>query len=208
MDQFPPNSAKSKAAGPTPRVAPVASARQVRRKRSLGRTFIGVFFSGDPKQAFHLAIEDVVVPALRDTLFEALSTGLDQVINGKFESRASRRVPANQQTGPGRTNYASYSDPKPAPAVQRTMSREARVRHDFDEIVFDSRIGASDVLSRLYDILARNEQVTVADLYALSNLRSDHTDFRWGWTNLEGAGVRGRSGHFFLDLPRPTALSA
>jgi hypothetical protein len=56
-------------------------------------------------------------------------------------------------------------------------------------------------------VLAMYGQVTVAQLYALTGIRAEHTDNKWGWTNLKGAqAVRLRDGRYLLDLPRPEEL--
>jgi hypothetical protein len=49
--------------------------------------------------------------------------------------------------------------------------------------------------------------MNVADLYELTGLESNHTDMKWGWTQLRGAkAVRLRTGGFLLDLPEPQPL--
>jgi hypothetical protein len=86
------------------------------------------------------------------------------------------------------------------------MSRRARARHDFDEIVLETRGEADEVIDQLYEIVSRYDSATVADLYELVGLASTHTDNKWGWTDLRGAGVtRVRSG-YLLDIPEPRPL--
>lgn len=86
------------------------------------------------------------------------------------------------------------------------MSRQARARHNFDEIVLDQRSEAEDVIDRLFDLVSRYESASVADLYELVGLSSVHTDNRWGWTDLTGAGVSRIRGGYLLDLPEPEPL--
>ena len=89
---------------------------------------------------------------------------------------------------------------------QRVMSRQARARHDFDEIILESRTEAEEVIDKLYEVISRYESATVADLYQLVGLSSSHTDYKWGWTDIRGAGVsRSRDG-YVLDLPEPIPL--
>jgi hypothetical protein len=87
------------------------------------------------------------------------------------------------------------------------MSRQARARHDFDEIVLESRTEAEEVIDRLFDLVSRYESATVADLYELVGLASSHTDHKWGWTDLRGAGVSRVRGGYLLDLPDPHPLN-
>src|SRR3954454_10116741 len=93
---------------------------------------------------------------------------------------------------------------RPPPA---SMSRRARARHDFDEIVLESRGEAEEVIDRMYDLLSRYDSVSVADMYELTGIQSAHTDQKWGWTDLRGSTVtRTRAGGYLLDLPEPQPL--
>jgi hypothetical protein len=86
------------------------------------------------------------------------------------------------------------------------MSQRGRAKHDFDEIVLDQRAEAEEVIDRLYDVVNKYEQATVADLYDLVGLSSTHTDHKWGWTDLRGAGVSRIRDGYLLDLPDPEPL--
>jgi hypothetical protein len=114
----------------------------------------------------------------------------------------------NPQSGP--TGYIQYNrmsgQQSRLPSAQRAISRQARGRHDFDEIVLDSRTEAEQVIDQLFDVVSRYESATVADLYALVGLAAAHTDYKWGWTDLQGAGVSRIRDGFILDLPDPEPL--
>jgi hypothetical protein len=86
------------------------------------------------------------------------------------------------------------------------MSQRGRAKHDFDEIVLDQRSEAEEVIDRLYDVVNKYEQATVADLYDLVGLSSNHTDHKWGWTDLRGSGVSRIRDGYLLDLPDPEPL--
>lgn len=86
------------------------------------------------------------------------------------------------------------------------MSRQARAQHNFDEIVLQSRTEAEEVVDRLFEVVSRYGSASVADLYELVGLSSTHTDNKWGWDDLQGAGVSRVRGGFLLDLPEPEPL--
>lgn len=86
------------------------------------------------------------------------------------------------------------------------MSRQARSRHDFDEVVLTSRTEAEEVIDRLFEVVSRYGTATVADLYELVGITGTHTDNKWGWTDLRGAGVSRVRGGYLLDLPEPQPL--
>lgn len=208
MEQFPPNSKKAKdpAQGPK-RVERVTSANAVRRKKGLGKQFKHTFFGGDANTAVQYMIFNVLIPAAKEAMVEAASSGFEKLIYG--ESRP-KRGPSPMSGALGHVSYNRMGPARPRetnPPFPQPMSRRARARHDFDEIIIPSRQEAEEVLERLYDLVSSYDQATVADLYELTGLPSSHTDHKWGWENLRGATVaRVRGGGYLLDLPEPETL--
>lgn len=88
----------------------------------------------------------------------------------------------------------------------RTVSRQARARHDFDEIILENRVEAEEVLDRLFERIEEYGTATVADLYDLVGMTGDYTDNKYGWTGLATASVSRTKGGYVLDLPRPEVL--
>jgi hypothetical protein len=72
--------------------------------------------------------------------------------------------------------------------------------------VLDQRAEAEEVIDRLFDVVSRYGSASVADLYELVGLDSTHTDHKWGWEELTGAGVSRIRGGYLLDLPEPEPL--
>jgi hypothetical protein len=205
IPEFPPNSEASKRHGQSSKnISPVVSSGAVRRKKSLRKQFRETFISGDARTAIQYVLFDVLLPAAKDTVVEIGSQGLEKLVFGETRRRGGFRP----QTGPtGHISYNRYSAPQSRfTGAQRAMSREARARHDFDDIVLDDRSEAEEVIDRLFDLVSRYETASVADLYELVGLASDHTDNKWGWTDLSGAGVSRIRGGYLLDLPDPEPL--
>ena len=206
--EFPPNSAVSKKGMPQAKnIERVTKGEPVRRKKSLRKQFSETFVAGDARSAVVFVVLDVLLPAAKDMIVEAGSQGIEKLIFGDSRRRGAR-PPVSGPTG-----YVSYnrlSGPMgggsrmPGPA--RAMSRAARGRHNFDEIVLEQRVEAEEVIDRLFDLVSRYEQATVADLYELVGLESSHTDHKWGWEDLHGAGVTRVRGGYLLDLPEPEPL--
>ena len=86
------------------------------------------------------------------------------------------------------------------------MSSRARRMHDFEELVFDSRLEAESVLERMRDIIEQYEMASVADLYSLAGVSSNYVDNNWGWRNLAQARTRQVREGFLLELPRAEEL--
>ena len=206
MQDFPANSNKAKVnAEPREKIEPVTSAEAVRRKRGLGRQFKETFVGGDARTAFHYMLGEVIIPAIQDTLIDAFQGGVERLIRGEASPR-HRRV-SGGSSGLGHVAYNRYSQPSTTTAP-RTLSRRSRARHEFDELIIPSRQEAEEVIDRMFDLLSRYGEVSVADLYELTGIQSSHTDMKWGWTELRGAKARRlpREGGFLLDLPEPEPL--
>ena len=202
--EFPPNSDASKKGVPDGKnISPVVSGSAVRRKKSLRKQFKETFVAGDARTAIHYVLFDVLLPAAKDMVVEAGAQGIEKLIFGDSRRRGSTRPPS----GPtGYVQYNRYSSPSRLSGPERAISRQARARHNFDEIVLDQRAEAEEVIDRLFDLVSRYESASVADLYELVGLASTHTDNKWGWTDLSGAGVSRIRGGYLLDLPEPEPL--
>jgi hypothetical protein len=205
--EFPPNSDVSKKSIPEDKnVQRVISGDVVRKRKSLRKQFSETFVAGDLKSSIRFVIMDVMLPAAKDMVVEAGSQGIEKLIFGDSRRRGS----TTPQSGPtGYVNYTRYAmgGASRMTSPQRALSRQGRARFDFDEIILDSRSEAEEVIDRLFDLVSRYESATVADLYELVGLSSSHTDHKWGWTDVRGAGVSRVRGGYLLDLPEPEALS-
>lgn len=207
MQDFPPNSQKARAEQPRDKIKPITSAETRGRKNGLGRKFKATFIEGSARDAFSFAIEDVIVPAIRDGLHDALRDGLERLIYGESRNRprSTSNVPWASAPNLGRVDYRGYG--QSTKAETRAMSRSARARHDFRDLVIPSAPEANEVLDRMFDLLSRHGVTYVAELYELTGIEPSHVDMKWGWTNLRGAkAVRLRNGGYLLDLPEPESV--
>jgi hypothetical protein len=202
IPDYPPNSEASRRKTEEKDIKRVTSDEPIRRKKPLRKKFSETFVAGDAKSAVRYVMFDVLIPAARDMIAEAGSQGIEKWMFG--DSR--RRGPTPPQAGP--TGYVTYNRPihRMGGSPQRAMSRQARARHDFDEIVLPERVDAERVIDELFEVISRYGEVSVADLYEMVGVRSAHTDNKWGWTDLRGSGISRVRGGFLLDLPQPEPL--
>jgi hypothetical protein len=203
--EFPPNSEASKRLPAEERDVQQITTRKVHKKRkSLRKQFSETFIGGDLRSSINYVMFDVLLPAARDMIVDAGSAGLDKLIFGESRRWRGSTPPSS---GPyGHVAYNRMSSPSRLGSSQRAMSRQARARHDFDEIVLESRTEAEQVIDELFEVISRYESATVADLYQLVGLPSSHTDHKWGWIDLRGAGVSRTRDGYLLDLPDPAPL--
>lgn len=213
MQDFPGNSqkARTRSEAPTPAAGPkierVTSGTAEYRKPGLGRKFKETFIGGSARDAAEGMITEVIIPTVRDMIFEAVESGFHRLIYGD-SGRGRRGAPPSSYSNVGKFNYSGISRTNTAPpAGPGMMSRRSRARHDFGEIIIDSRQEANEVIDNMFEILSQYGSVPVSTLYELTGISSSHVDHTWGWTSLQGAkAARQRDGRFLLDLPEPQKL--
>lgn len=216
MEQLPGNSNRSRGPVDEPisheKIKPITSARTASRKRGLGRKFKHVFFAGDAKSAAIHVVEDILIPEAQELFLDMVNSTMERIVKGE-DRRSRRKRTVSSYEDVGRVNYQSYSGSVRHPAMsksrdgQRSVSRRSRARTDFDDIILQSRRDVEEVMERMFDILSQYESVSVAHLYALTDIESSHTDMKWGWTDLRGWRAKPlRDGTYLLDLPEPEPL--
>lgn len=181
----------------------------VRRKKSLGKRMAETFTGGDAKGVWGYVMMDVLLPAAKDMVADAVSQGVERMIFGEARS-ASRRTGQRPGGNNGFVSYNRYSPNTPRDnrreEPRHNPSRRARANHDFDEIILPTRVEAEEVVDRLFDLVAKYDQATISDLYDLVGVSGNFTDEKYGWTDIRGAGVTRIRNGYLLDLPKPEIL--
>lgn len=186
------------------KVEKVVEGEAIRRKKSLGTRLKETFFGGDTRGVWGYVGEEVLIPAAKDMIADAVSQGIERMIYGEAKSSSRRTGRRPDGKGPY-ISYDRYSRKKSA-SRRSDISQRARASHDFDEIILASRVEADEVIDRLFDLVSKYETATVADLYDLVGITGNYTDDKWGWVDLRGADVRRVRNGYLLDLPRPEPL--
>lgn len=216
MQDFPSNSYKSQQPAEKPQekqVKQVTTGKVITRRPSLGRRAASLLFGEEAKSSWTAVAQDVVVPAVKDMITDALSQGIERLVYGEAKSRP-RRGPllGGFQNGPT-VSYNRYNSPvgRASGVGQqrdegRPLSRQGRATHNFDEIILATRVEAEKVIETLYDLLNKYEVVSVADLYELVGVTGKYTDEKYGWTDLRGTDItRVREG-YLINLPAPEVI--
>jgi len=176
---------------------PVVKNAAKRREKSLGKKFAESFLGDDSKSVLDYILHDVLIPAAKATISDAVSGGIEMLLFG------DRRTNSRPYTRSGSRTYTSYSSYYGDSSKDRkpNYSRSSVARHSFDDILFETRGEAEDVLSHLVDLTIDYGVASVADFYDLSGLESKFTDNKYGWTNLRDACTdRVRNG-YIIRLP-------
>lgn len=169
------------------------------RKIPWYKRFAHSLVADDTQSMGDWVMQEVIIPSIRNLISDTVRGSTDRLLYGTARARGPARIGER----PGlRTRYDQMSDHEP----RRMLSRDARARHDFNDVVLDSRTEAIEVIEALIDRVDRYQSATVADLYDLVGVTGSFADQRWGWTDLRTADVRQVRGGFLLDLPSPEPL--
>lgn len=200
-ERFPSNTQKEK------RVRKVTEGKVVKRKKGLGRKLEETIIGDSADNVKDYIIWDVLVPALKETISDAVSGGIQMLLFG--EKHPSTRGNVSRDRGTSYVSYSSYYNrDKPVRPREGRSTGDSRVRRSIEteEIILETRGEAESVLDSLMDIIDNYGEASVADLFELVGIPSEYTDNRYGWENLSMARVDRIRGGYLLNLPKAHAL--
>lgn len=211
--EYPSNSINKKPAPApeAPKVAPIVTGNVQVRKPSFGKKLRDAFIGGDANSVWGYVAYDILIPAIKDTVVDAFSMGLERAIYGDVRGGSpSRRSRGSSSGATGHINYSGFSKngDRYSSTQGRQLSQTARATLNFDELVLDTRTEAESVIEHLTMLIDQYQVAKVADLYDLCKVsNTDYTTQKWGWYDLRGASVdRVRGGGYLLNLPKPEEL--
>lgn len=153
------------------------------------------FFKEDITDVASYVIWEVLFPNLKNLVWEMGSNGLEMFLFGE--------VKAKSRKGEKFTEYGKYFREDGS----RKRDRKAQARGDVEDIWFESKQEASDVLDDLLLLIEVNEEVAVSEYYEMIGMDISSSDQDYGWRNLSRARiVPARGGGYILELPRPKYL--
>ena len=177
----------------------VKGGAKVRKKSELSK-FADNLISEDAGKVKSYIFMDVLLPALKKLVSDVVTDGIDMILYGE----TGRTKKSSSSTG----QYVSYSSYSSRDRDRtRYSSDSGRGRMNLDDIEFDRKSDADEVLRQMDEIIDRYGTVSVADLYDLAGLVAPHTATRYGWTNISSAQPeRTRHGSWVIKFPRALAI--
>ncbi|WP_347256111.1 hypothetical protein [Anaerostipes sp. PC18] len=164
---------------------------KVKRKGEL-KKIMDVFLPEDVTNAKTYIVFDVLIPSIKDFLYESMGT----ILYGE-EGRQKR-------TSSTKTSYRRFYDEKNNRARD---TRRNRSNFEYDDVVLDSRGEAEEVLAEMDELISIYGFVSVADLYDMVGITQPYTYNKYGWTSLNSASVtKLRGGGYLLNLPKALPL--
>lgn len=210
-EQYPNNSyaAKEKQEERKKKTPPkkVTKGKVTQKKKPLGRRFAEAFGAQEGQGVLEYILYDIIIPATKNMLLDSISDGVEMALFGEVRSRR-RRPGGYNDVRSSRTNYdrISYRGDTFDRRDDRPRERLRANMRDYEDIIFDSKADAEEVITGLVDMIDAYGQATVSDLYDLAGITPEYTMDNYGWTNLSSAtSSRTRDG-YVLNLPRAVLL--
>lgn len=163
---------------------------QLENQQPLGRVAKSSgFFQGSMDVIGKNLVNDILIPAARDTLFNLGNSFLSSFIYGS--GAPSRDIIGGAMRTMRGTAYSDYSSVSrygrfgqtqyPGPVAEQAN----RTVYDYVNVEFDSYGLAELALERLRDIIEQQGFCRVSDLYSVAtNIVPTSTDNNWGWFEL------------------------
>ena len=184
--------AKQKQSGEGKRAEKVVRGTVKTRKNEM-RKLADVFITDDIANVKDYILMDVLVPSIKKAFYDIVVGALDMsLFHGRRDGKRSTadRISYRDYNSISRRDERNYGD-------SRSSSR-----YSYDDIILENRGEAEDVLSRMDEIMEEYGVVRVADLYDLVGITGEHTDNKYGWTDIRNAEVvRVRDG-YKIKMPR------
>lgn len=174
------------------------------KKKSMGKRVIEAFVGEDIGDVRGYLIFDVLIPAIKNTTSDLITTGLNMVLFG--EAKRPERISRNGQRSYYKSYDSVYSTGRTSASDRSYASYNRRAAHDFDDLVFRDRSDAEEVLANMADLIEIYGVATVADLYDLIGKTGSYTDRGWGWRKLGNANVRPVRDGYILEMPRAEVI--
>lgn len=178
-------------------ITPVAKARV--KRESTARKVVGEIIREDARSVGETVLWDVIIPTVKNLISDTVTRGIESMLYGDSRPRSKNTY----------SDYSGYSHPKgsrdrPAERRERRSARQAEPERN--EIIFDSRSDAFDVIDRMSDLIDQYGQASLADLNALIGASSNFIDDNWGWTDMGSFDVRQVRDGFMLTHDEPQSL--
>lgn len=188
------------------KVEKVISGKATTQKKGLTKRLLEGFLGEDTRSVGEYIIQDVLILAAKRMICDTVGWGgaAEMILFGEKSGKNSRREGSR---GGSYTSYGSYyKSTDNRGNDRRDISHTARTRHDFDEVIFETKGDAEEVLFSLSELVVDYGEATVRDFYDFAGITASFTDEKYGWTDLRGVRIRPMRSGYIIDLPRTRLL--
>lgn len=170
------------------------------KRESTAKKVVGEIIREDAKSVGETVLWDVIIPTVKNLISDTVTRGIESMLYGG-DSRPRSRNPYSDYSG-----YSRPKDRRDRPAERRSTRSARHAEPERNEIIFDTRSDANDVIDRMSDLIDQYGQVSLADLNALIGASSNFIDDNWGWTDMGSFDVRQVRDGFMLTHDEPQSL--
>lgn len=137
--------------------------------------------------------DEMVLPAVKNIVVEAFSSGINRAVfgGGEYGGRDRR----------GTSRHMSYH-------TAYEKRRVARPREDeiFEDIYYPTHVDADRVLDSMLDYIREYGMVMVSDFFIFSGLDAPYSARNYGWKDLRGVRIERAGSEYIIGLPRPVYI--
>lgn len=166
------------------------------QKKSEFRKIKDVFISEDLPNVKNYVIFDVLVPTIKKAVSDIITNATDMFLFGTTSKNKSR-------SSIGHVSYDRFYEKNAVP--NRVDTYRAGKIH-YNDISFNSRSEAKEVLDALEDMIDRYGMASVGDFFDAVEVTCDYTDYNYGWTSLRGADVVVTRDGFAIKFPKAVPI--
>lgn len=164
------------------------------KKDNESKSLINTFVKHDIKSIWSYLYSHVLDPNIRKLLYDMVTNTVHMILyDGTKKNQSYSSSRADQ------VSYRRYYD------EPERSSRVERPKRTYQQVTFDTKEEAENVLVRMQEIIDAYDFVRVADYYDLSKIDDiNYTDNGYGWDDLDEVDViPDDDGSWIIDLPRP-----
>lgn len=196
------------------KVEPVVSGKVTPRKKTIGRQMREMFVE-EGENLRDWFIKDVFIPTVRGMIvgaFGQMTTGFQQALEEKLTPGERPSITRPPGGASGHVPYNRYSASTVVTKTSTAPVYQPKIRrsNDVQEIVFEDRQDAINVILQLDGLIEKYGHATVGDYYSTindPNLVPKSTDEEWGWSNLSRARPMPiRGGGYVITFPTPEPI--
>ena len=197
MDEFKPNSHKSKEEKPEKKIEKVVKGEAKMKKKNGAEKLATIFISEDVGSVRTYIFRDILVPAIKKAISDIFTNGIDMLLYGET-GKSKKKSQASS------VSYRGYYDRDKEP--DRYYDRR-KPSYNVDDFIIETRGEAEEILFRMDELIELYGSVSVADFYDLLGVTRPYTENKYGWTDIRNAYVdRVRNG-YVIKLPKARLLN-
>jgi hypothetical protein len=201
---------EKKQAAKEKKIDTIVSAPAVVKKKGVFRRAKDTLIEVDFKSTMAYVVVDVLIPAAKDMVYDAITNGAKHsIFGGRGRGGVMRRSYSDDRESHVIYNRGvdrgsrSMGINRYAPEPQRGSRSN---RYGIDNFIIVDRQEAELVLESMADAIETYQVVSVADLNQMIGIAVRPIDHKWGWTRVDGVEVHQTREGYLIDLPEPEPI--